>query len=200
MDEPLPGLLHWTTYHEGIGQTVHSHAHVASGVVFDPRLPEGGVDALGAALVPSVVVLSNRHHLRHAADIAAAYGCPIRCHEAGLHEFADGPDVEGFAWGDEVAPGVTAVEVGVLCPEETALRIDAGPGALLIADAVIRVDGELAFVPDFLLGDDPEGVKAGLRARLGTIVDDGGFDALLFAHGAPLASGGRDALARFAAG
>lgn len=200
MDEVTGGILHWTTYHDGIGHTVHSHLHIPSGAVFDPRLPEGGVEALASAALPSVVLLSNRHHLRHAPALAEAYGCPIRVHEAGLHEFAggDAPAVEGFAFGDEVAPGVTAVEMGVICPEETVFRIEADPGALLFADAVMRVDGELTFVPDQLLGDDAAAVKDGMRTRIGELAEQEDFDVLLLAHGAPMASGGRDALRRFA--
>ena len=41
------------------------------------------------------VVLSNRHHLRDGAEIAARFGCPILCHEAGLHEFAGGGPLTG---------------------------------------------------------------------------------------------------------
>ncbi|WP_205699469.1 hypothetical protein [Conexibacter sp. SYSU D00693] len=202
MDEVLPGLLHWPTFHDGIGQVVHSHLHVASGAIFDPRLPEGGVAGLEHAGIPSVVLLSNRHHLRHSAEVAEAFGCPIRCHEAGLHEFEgdEAPQVEGFAWGDEVAAGVRAVELGVLCPEETVFHIDAGPGVLLFADAVVRWEGELAFVPDDLLGDDPEAIKAGIKEHLGRIAQDEEFDALLFAHGEPMPTGGREALQAFAAG
>jgi hypothetical protein len=204
MDEVLPGVLHWTTYHEGIGQPVHSHLHVASGAVFDPRLPEGGVDALAAAGMPSVVLLSNRHHLRHAPDVAEAYGIPIKAHEAGLHEFeGDGaPRVEPFAFGDEVAPGVTAHELGALTPEDTVFRLSIGDthaGALLFADGLVRVNGELGFVPDSLMGDDPEEVKRGLLAGLERLLETTHFDALLFAHGDPLASGGNEALQRYVA-
>ena len=49
----------------------------------------------------------------------------------------------------------------------------------------------LGFVPDGLLGDDPEGVKAGLRAAYARIADELEFEALLLAHGGPMASGGR---------
>jgi hypothetical protein len=201
MDQVLPGLLHWTTYHEGIGATVHSHLHVPSGAVFDPRLPEGGTAALAQAAVPSVVLLSNRHHLRHGAEFAAAYGCPIRCHRAGLHAFGGpgAPDVEPFDFGEEVAPGVTALELGILTPEETVFRIATEPAALLFADAVVRHDGRLAFVPDQLLGDDPEEIRRGLRARLAQIAEAEDFDVLLFAHGEPMPAGGKQALAEFAA-
>ena len=105
--------------------------------------------------------------------------------------------VEGFAFGDELAPGVAAHEVGVLTPEETALHIE--DRALLFADCVVRGrHGELGFVPDPLLGDDPQAIRAGLRARFRALAEALEFDALLMAHGAPLAPGGRSALLTFA--
>lgn len=202
MDEVIDGVLHWATFHDGIGQTVHSHLHVDSGAVFDPRLPEGGADALSAAALPSVVLLSSRHHLRHAPEVAETYGIPIRCHEAGLHAFtgAGAPAVEGFAYGDEVADGVTALELGVLTPEDTVFHIAGGSGALLFADGLIRSDGELMFVPDSLMGDDPEAVKRGLLDRLQALAERDDFDVLLFAHGEPVRSEGRQALRDFLGG
>jgi hypothetical protein len=201
MDEVLPGVLHWTAFHDGIGQPVHSHLDVASGAVFDPLLPPGATaEALADAAIPSVVLLSNRHHLRDAARIADAFGVPIRCHEAGLHAFGDGdPDVEGFAYGDEVAPGVVALELGALTPEDTVYHLAAGPGALLFADGLTRPGGDLGYVPDGLMGDDPAAVRRDLTARLGELAARDDYDALLFAHGEPLPAGGRAALRAFVA-
>lgn len=54
-------------------------------------------------------------------------------------------------------------------------------------------------MPDSLLGDDPEGVKRSLRASLEALLDQE-FDALLFAHGDPVPSGGRAALEDFLGG
>jgi hypothetical protein len=201
MDETLPGVLHWTTFHEGIGEPVHSHFFVEGAALFDPRVPEdGGLEEIARHGRPETILLSNRHHLRHAEAFAERFGCPIRAHRSGLHEFAGGgPDVQPFEFGDAVAPGVLALEVGALTPEDTAFRIAAGPGALLFADAVIRDgDGALAYVPDSLMGDDPEGVRDGLTAALERLLDQD-FDALLFAHGAPVASGGRAQLEAFVA-
>ena len=153
-------------------------------MLIDPMPADGALPTR-----PRVVVLTNRHHLRHATE----YGCPIRCHEAGLHEFeGTGVDVEGFAFGEELAPGVRALEVGVLCPEETALHIAVGDGFLAFADAVICADGRrLDLVPDYLLGDDPPAVTAGLRDAFVRLLEEEEFDGLLLAHGDPAPTGGR---------
>jgi glyoxylase-like metal-dependent hydrolase (beta-lactamase superfamily II) len=197
MNEVLPGVLHWTTHHEGIGRRVHSHFAVESAALIDPRVPEGGIDEVARYGRPDGILLSNRHHLRHSERFAEAFSCPIRCHEAGLHEFGDGPDVQGFRFGEEVAPGITALEMGALTPEDTVFHLAAGPGALLFADGLIRRDdGALAFVADPLMGDDPERVKRGLAASMRRLLDED-FDALLFAHGEPMASGAHRALAAF---
>jgi hypothetical protein len=188
MEEIRDGLYHWTAYRDTIRQDVHSHFHAPSGTLFDPMEPPDGL----GSFEPQRIVLSNRHHWRH----SDRFGVPVLCHEAGLHEFADGREVQGFKWGDELAPGVVAHEVGVLCPEETALEID---GALLFADCVIGGrDGELAFVPDFLLGDDPPAIRAGLREAFLRLCDEVEFDTLLMAHGAPVRTGGRSLLREFA--
>lgn len=197
MNEVLPGVLHWTTFHKGIGMPVHSHFDVAAAALIDPRVPEDGVETVARYGRPERILLSNRHHLRHSERFAEAFGCAIRCHEAGLHEFGEGTDVQGFRFGDEVAPGITALEIGALTPEDTAFHLRAGPGALLFADGLIRSDdGALAFVPDSLMGDDPEEVRRGLRESLRALLEQD-FDALLFAHGDPLPVGGREALRRF---
>jgi hypothetical protein len=191
MEQIQPGLLHWTAYRDTIGADVHSYFHEPSGTLIDPMVPPEGVDALGE---PQRVVLTNRHHYRE----SDRFGCPVLCHEAGLHEFRDGREVQGFAFGDELAPGVVALEVGVLTPEETALHVC---DALAFADCVIRGgDGELGFVPDFLLGDDPQAVKDGLRTAFRRLCADVEFEALLLAHGEPIAPGGRAALEMFATG
>jgi hypothetical protein len=198
MQEILPAVTHWTAFHERIRRRVSSY-YVAgdAATLIDPMLPEGGVDAVARLGQPEVIVLTNRHHLRNSERFSEAFGCPILCHEAGLHEFADGgPEVRAFRFGDRLRPGVDAIEVDAICPEETALHIDAGDGAVAIADSIIRYGGEIGFVPDPLLGDDAEEVKRSIRAALGRLLELE-FDALLFAHGEPIPSGGRAALERF---
>jgi hypothetical protein len=89
--------------------------------------------------------------------------------------------------------------VDALCPDETAFTIPGPEPALAIADGVVRDgDGPLMFVPDVLMGDDPEAVKRELKAAYRRILDSGTpFDHLLFAHGEPWIGGGRAALRDF---
>ena len=197
MEEILPGVWHWTATHPSTGSEVSSYWVRPSRAVIDALLPEGGIEAF-APEPPEQVLLSNRHHLRHGELLAQELGCTIRCSKPGLHEFSDGPPVEGFDFGDEVAPGIEAIEIGAICPDESAL-LSQEPGALSIADGIRHYDGEMDFFSDRLLGDDPEGVKAGLRDAYAGVLDRD-FDSLLFAHGDPIVGGGKEALRRFADG
>jgi hypothetical protein len=201
MQEIVAGVHVWGAHHDGIRMTVHSAYVAPARALIDPMVPPGGLDAFASlGEPPERILLTIRHHYRQADAFVEAFGCSVHCHEDGLHEFEGGPEVQGFRPGDEVAPGITVQEVGAICPDECALHIAAGPGALACADGVVRwqENGPLQFVPDGLIGDDPEAVKAGLRAAYARIVEGCEFDALLLAHGGPTAEGGREALAAFA--
>jgi hypothetical protein len=197
MQEIRPGLWHWKALHPGIRIEVSSYYVADSGTLIDPMLPAEGIDWFREHGEPRRIVLTNRHHYRQSDAFRKELGCPVLCHEAGLNEFEAGPQVEGFRFGDRLAQGIVALEVGAICPEETALHIDLGDGLLSFADGLIN-HGELGFVPDSLLGDDPDGVKRGLRRSLGALLDQD-FDGLLFAHGDPLPGGGKPALRQFVA-
>jgi glyoxylase-like metal-dependent hydrolase (beta-lactamase superfamily II) len=195
MEEVLPGVYHWSVRHPKIGVAVGCHFVSGSGTAIDPLLPEEGIEWFEER-PPQRVVLSNRHHLRHAEQLSERFRCPILCNEAGLHEFAGGPQVEGFAFGDRLADDVTALAMDAICPDDTALRIDAGDGALLFADSLIHYGG-VGFVSDRLIGDDAEAVKQTAAQRATALLDEP-FDSLLFAHGTPLIGGGKEALRAFA--
>lgn len=196
MEEVLDGVFQWKAVHPKIGIEVGCHLVAGSGTAIDPLLPDEGIEWFDGRGVERIV-LSNRHHLRHAEQIAERFGCPILCHEAGLHEFEAGPDVEGFAFGDRLADDVIALEMDAICPEDTVLRIEAGGGALLFADSLINYGG-IRFVSDQHLGDDPEAVKRLIREKAAPLLDEE-FEHLLFAHGDPLIDGGREALRDFLA-
>ena len=199
--EILPGVHHWTAVHPRIRVPVDSYYLEFARVLVDPVTPREGLEWFDDRDPPEQIVLTNRHHLRHSPGFAEAFGIPIRAAAVGLHEFADAPAVvEGFAFGDELAPGVTAHEVGAICPDDGALHIrtDAG-AALAFADAVQRPrGGGLTFVPGFLLGDDPPRIREELRASLRRLLAELEFDHLLFAHGDPLIGDGTAALRRVA--
>jgi hypothetical protein len=199
MQEILPGIHHWSAFHEGIGFDVSSYYVAPAGALIDPMLPPDGIDAVRALGTPAVVLLTNRHHYRHSGDFAEAFGCPVRCPASGLHEFENGPEVEGYAWDEEVAPGIVAREVGAICPDDGALEIGHSGRALAFADGLIHWGGgRVGFVRDNYLGDDPGEVKRGLRASLDRLAKRDA-DNLLFAHGEPLVGGGRAALRAFLA-
>ena len=195
MEEIRPSLWHWKAIHPKIGIEVSSYYVAGSETLIDPMLPAEGIEWFREHGEPRRIVLTNRHHYRQSGAFRGEFGCTVLCHEAGLYEFETGPEVAGFRFSDQVAPGIVALEVGAICPEETALHIDLGDGLLSFADALIN-HGELGFVPDWLLGDDPDGVKRGLHDSLRALLDRH-FDGLLFAHGDPLLGGGKRALERF---
>lgn len=196
MREVIDGVYRWGAVHPNLGVEVSSHYVAPARTLTDPMAPRVVLEWLdGLEERPERIVLTNRHHYRDSDAIRARFDCPVLCHRAGLYEFEGGPEVEGFAFGDELAPGITALEVGVLCEEETALLIEGGGGALAIADGLINYGG-IGFVGDHLLGRHPEVIKSGLRDAYARLLDRH-FDALLFAHGDPIPEGGKEALREF---
>jgi hypothetical protein len=196
IEEIIPGIHHWTQVHPRIRTRVHSHYVPGSRTLIDPLVPDEGIEWFDERGVERVV-LSNRHHLRHAERFAERFACPILCHESGLHEFTGGPEVEGYVAGDRLAPDVLALEMDAICPDDAALEIDTGERTLLFADAIINHDG-LGFVSDTLVGEDPEGVKRRVREQARAL-SEREPEHLLFAHGDPVVGGGAAELRRFAA-
>ena len=140
-------------------------------------------------------MLTNRHHHRSSGEVAERTGCPVYVPREGMHAFTDGEPVTPYGDGDEPVAGVRAHHVGELSDDEYAIAVP-GASALAVADGVVRWEpgGPLAFVPDQLIGDDPEAVKAGLRAAYARLLDDVAFEHLLLAHGDPFVGDGASAL------
>jgi hypothetical protein len=198
MQEIAPGLWHWTARHEHIGIEVSSYYLERERVAFDAMLPAEGLQWFEQHGPPEHVVLSNRHHDRHAWQLHDAFGTTVHCIRNGLHELDGRGSVEPFDFGDELPGGIVVHEVDAICPDETALHVPAHR-ALVCADGVIRIGdtSQLGFVPDFLM-DDPEQTKHGLREAYTRLLDlDLDFDLLLLAHGDPVVSGGKQALRDF---
>jgi hypothetical protein len=201
IEEILPGVFHWSAFHEGIGHTVHSSFEVASGTLIDPICPEEGLTAIAELTTPKRIVISNRHHYRHSEPIIERFDCPVLCHKAGLSHFDEDRPVRGFSFDEQLADGVRALELGSICAEETTLLLEAHAhthaGALSFGDGLTRDEhGALAFMPDTLLGENPGAVRAGLLRNLRRMLDED-FDTLLFAHSEPIRSAGHDRLTEF---
>ncbi len=205
MREIAPGLFHWTALHPRIQSEVSSYYQRDRGVLIDPLLPAEGfangrdpIEWLAENGPPRVVLLSNRHHYRDSGRLVEAFGVPVRASQLGMHEFTSEQRVEPFEFDDELEGGVVAHEIDAICPDETALEIPAAR-ALAIADGLVRFrapDAPLGFVPDSLLGDDPDEIKRGLRASYERLLDLD-FDHLLLAHGLPLVGDGKQRLREF---
>lgn len=201
MQEIRPGVWHWSTVHDKWGITIHSHflPDLGGGILIDPRVPAAGLEWFDTVGKPQHAILTNRHHYRDAGRFREAFGTTVHCHAAGMHEFSGGEEVEPFEHGDSLAGGIEALEVGSLCPEETALLVPAAGGVLALGDSVVRQDDELAFVGDHHMGDDPATVKRGLLRSLGRILERE-FRHLTFAHGEPIVDEGKERLRAFVEG
>jgi hypothetical protein len=201
MQEIAPGIFHWVTFHQGIGQPVCSYYVEPAAVVIDPMVPEEGLDVFEGHEQPEQALLTTRHHYRGCKDFADRFGLVVKASRPGLHEF-EGTDlqVEGFDDGDEVAPGVTAIITDAISPDDTTFAIAHGPGAYAFGDGLVRPPGgPILVVPDHLMDDPPKTKERLHEAFRGVLQRDFEFDALLFAHGEPVVGGAREALEEFVA-
>ena len=196
MREVLPGVFHWPAMHPRIGIEVSSYWLDEGGVLIDPLVPsDAGIEWFESRPAkPAAILLSNRHHYRDSARFVEAFGCPVYCHRTGLHEFTQGEPVTGFDPGAELPGGVIACDVGVICPDETALHLP-GRRAVVFSDGVVRGAaqdrvGELGFVPDTYMDDPPE-TKRGLLEAFARLLLELEFEHVLLAHGGPVVGDGR---------
>ena len=148
MREVSPGLWHWSAEHDHIHIEVSSYYLQDERVLIDPMLPGEGLEWFEAHGSPEHVVLSNRHHDRHAWQLRDAFGCTVHCIRNGVYELEGRGPVEPFDFGDELPGGVVVYEVDAICPDETALHIPAH-GALVCADGATRYGEGGASSPSF---------------------------------------------------
>jgi hypothetical protein len=196
VQEIAPDLWHWTAKHERIGSEVSSYYLEREGVAIDALIPPEGMAWFEEHGPVRHVVLSNRHHDRHAWRLQQQFGCTVRCVRNGIYELEGRGEAEPFDFGDELPGGIVAHEVDAICPDETALHIPAHE-ALACADGLIRSQRSegLAFVPDSLM-DDPEQTKHGLRDAYTRLLELD-FELLLLAHGDPVIGGAKGELRAF---
>jgi hypothetical protein len=191
MHEIAPGIHHWTAPHPNLGIEVSSYWLPDLRVLLDPLAVPEEVDGI------KEIVLTNRHHKRDMLAAHERFGAPIRAPRIGMHDFDEDEPVEPYDFEEPFAGGaITAYQVTEYWPDDCALHIPS-VSALGIADTVINYGG-LRFVPDNLMGDDPEAEKRDMKATLGRLADELEFEHLLLAHGDPVAGEGRERLRDFA--
>lgn len=199
--EIADSIFHWTEVHPEIKTRVHSYYWRAERVLIDPLLPSpDGMEWLKTHGPPKHIILTNRLHSRHSADLVTTFDCTVWANRKGLVNLAPELKARPFDDGDTLPGGIRAVEIGALCPDESAFVIP-GARAAAVGDGVIRHDnGPLAFVPDNLLVDDLRDaprVKRGLKAAYLKLANEP-WDHLLMSHGNPWVNGGREALRAWA--
>ena len=96
MQEISSGLWHWSARHEHIRIDVDSYYLAAERVLIDPMLPPEGLEWFEPHGSPEHVVLSNRHHDRHAWRLQEAFGCAVHCVSNGVDELEGRGDVTPF--------------------------------------------------------------------------------------------------------
>ena len=193
------GLRHWRAIHPDLHAEVSSYALVEEGVLLNPLLPDGDDSVLEGVTVRAVV-LNNRLHVRDVERLGAPDGVSVHAPTPGLEDLAElAVDVKGYADGDELPGGMRAIEVGGISPDEFALHLPRYR-ALAVADGVLRKgEGGLEMMPDSLLGDDPDAVRAALGKAFARLAEELDFDHLLLAHGDPVLGDAREQLRAYAA-
>jgi hypothetical protein len=190
MHEIAPGIRHWTAPHPKIKMKVSSYWLEGPRVLLDPLGVPDDVDGIDE------IVLSNRHHKREAFEAAERFGARVRVPRVGLHDFDEDEPVEPYDFEEPFADGaITAYQVTQYWPDDGALHIPS-LGALAIADTVVNYR-KIRFVPDNLMGDDPEAEKRDIKQTLARLAEELEFEHLLLAHGPPIPGEGRERLREF---
>jgi hypothetical protein len=199
--EIAPGLFHWTAVHPEIGAQVHSYYLSLERVILDPLVPgPRGIEWLKKHGPPEHIILTSRLHSRHSAKLVAAFGCTVWANRKGLFHLAPALKARAFDHGDTLPGGIRAVEIGVICPDESAVVIPRGRAAAVADGVVRRGKGPLTFVSDRLLVDDLRDAPRVKRALKDAYLElaKQQWDHLLMAHGSPWMNDGRHALRAWA--
>jgi hypothetical protein len=210
--ELADGLWRWTARHPdwhpgAFGAEVASFAlRDDEGLVLvDPLLPEGdGADAVLGVLdeAPGAVtiVITIPYHVRSAAQLAERYDGEVLGHRAVARRLPSSVRFSAVAPGDALRGGMTVHPIGKPRRYEQPLHVPAHR-ALCLGDAIVESDGALRVWAQKPIDQD---VKAFYRDRFAPSAApllDLDVERVLPTHGAPVLSGGREALsAALAAG
>ncbi len=193
MQEFLPGVFTWPWFSERHGYDFNGwlFVHEDGNVVVDPVEADAETVERLAVLGVARIVLTNRNHTRMSLRLRERTGARVAIHARDrAHAEAQGAVVDDeLVVGQRVGP-FNVLDASGKSPGEVALHW-AERGFLVVGDACVgKPAGECALLPEAVIDDLPA-LKQSLE-RLATI----DFATLLPGDGAPIAAGGREALAR----
>lgn len=190
----LPSLHGWSSFHGEWKVDFNSYAlQTTEGVVLvDPVQPSPAVqDALEKLGEFSGIYLTNANHHRAADWFRKQYQLQVYAHEKARPDCETTIDVPVLD-GEKLPGGLRVIYIPGSGAGEIALHTNIDGGILLLGDALLHSPGEgLAMLPDQYC-DDPAQARESLR-KLPDLV----FDAVTFAHGAPIVGGAQAQIAAF---
>jgi glyoxylase-like metal-dependent hydrolase (beta-lactamase superfamily II) len=199
LESAAAGVWRWTARHPewhpgAFGAEVAAWAVRQGGgtVLIDPILPAGAAEALDAVVEGEVAIaITIPYHARDSEAAAARWAAPILGHRAVAKRLGSTAAFRAVAPGDDLPLGLSLHRIGNPRRQEAPVLL-ADAGALAVGDAVVGVDGGLRV---WVQGDrDERWYRERLIPSLEPLLELD-FDRVLTTHGAPVLSGGRDALA-----
>ena len=187
-----PGLFIWQTYDETVKADLFSTGIERSGELYlvDPIAPDDA--SLAARLSKSAVngvIVTNANHARAAAEFSRKFSAPVFLHSA-ARDAIDASGVMEIGAGAETVTGLTVIAIDGAPPGEIALHCDADGGTMIVGDALINFGSHgFTFLPAKYCANARR-----MRKSLAQLLDYR-FERMLFAHGTPIMSHGRDRLA-----
>jgi glyoxylase-like metal-dependent hydrolase (beta-lactamase superfamily II) len=142
------------------------------------------------AMPPGVagILVTNLNHPRAAATFARQFDASIFAAESILGEFA-ADDATTIADGAKIGPEVSAIAIDGAALGETAFHFEDDGGTMVVGDTLINFEPYgFTFLPAKYCSDQ-KAMRRSLRRLL-----DWPFQRLLFAHGIPILTSGRERL------
>ena len=197
LDQITSDLFIWHRYDPAVKAELFSTGlRTASGVwLIDPIPVDRSLleTAIGGAGIRGIIV-TNANHGRSAGELSVRLGVAVHAHPDARLESELDPEstlASYTAIGDDLA----LIPIAGAPAGEIALFSEADRGTLVIGDALINIDAYgFTFLPAKYC-ENPKLMRKSLRRLL-----DYRFERLLFAHGAPIMTGGRHRLGELLAG
>jgi hypothetical protein len=191
LDQVAPGILIWQLYDRTVKADLFSTAlETASGVyLIDPvPLKPDCLALLSARSEMAGIIVTNENHWRATSDFAVRFSVPVHLHST-LLETAGLSRMVALKDKSRLPSGLTAITIEGAPAGEIAVHHDEDGGTMVLGDALINFEPHgfgllpAKYCSDFKL----------MRRSLPRLLDYS-FERILFAHGTPILSKGRERL------